>query len=48
MYLSQDRLHDDDDDDDDYDYYDCTALHALCLAYNIVISQKHSSITLAY
>jgi hypothetical protein len=45
MDLSQDRLHDDDDDDDDDD---CTALHALCLfAYNVLISQKQSSITLS-
>ena len=42
MDLSQDRLHDDDDDDD------CTALHALCLlVYNVLISQKHSSVTLS-
>jgi hypothetical protein len=33
-------MHDDDDDDDD----NCNTLHAMCLlAYNVLISQKHSS-----
>jgi hypothetical protein len=49
MDLPKDRLHDGGgDDDDDDDDNDCTALHVLCLlGYNVLIAQKHSSITLS-
>jgi hypothetical protein len=45
MDLPKDRLH---DGGGGGDGDDCTALHALCLlGYNVLISQKHSSITLS-